>query len=156
LKVKLTLVCAAVAALAIPIAASAGSGTDRATGGGQVLIGTGGAGDTVAFTAQGTSEAARGEVQYVDREGGTGVGQTVRHGRVSCLRVEGNTAKIAGTWDQGGSFQLLVVDNGEGALAENDLVTVQNAQDPTCDEEDDDDEGPTALARGNAQVYDAP
>ena len=143
-------------ALAIPMAASAGSGTDRATGGGQVLVGSRGAGDTIAFTAQGTPDLARGEVQYVDRTGGTGQGQTARHGRVTCLRVSGNMAKMAGTWDQGGTFQLLVVDNGEGAMANDDMITIQDAQDPTCDQENNDNDGQTALARGNAQVYDAP
>jgi hypothetical protein len=157
-KLKLLLCLSGVFVLASPLAATAGSQTDRATGGGQVLVGTdGGAGDTIAFTARGTAEpgGARGQVQYVDRTGGTGIGQTVRHGTVSCLRVDGNTAKIAGTWDQGGTFQLLVVDNGQGAAADDDLVTVQNAADPTCNQEDNDDDNQVALARGNAQVYDA-
>jgi hypothetical protein len=144
-------------ALALPIAASAGSGTDRATGGGQVLIGSRGAGDTIAFTAQGTPDAASGQVQYADRTGGTGHGQNVLHGTVSCLRVQGNMAKMAGTWAQGGTFQLLVVDNGEGAMAtDSDMITLQDGQDPTCDQENNDNDGQTALARGNAQVYDAP
>lgn len=145
-------------ALALPIAASAGSGTDRATGGGQILVSSsGGAGDTIAFTAQGTPDVARGQVQYVDRTGGTGQGQVKKHGQVTCLRVSGNMAKMAGTWDQGGTFQLLVVDNGEGANATNsDMITLQDAQDPTCNQENNDNDGQTDLARGNAQVYDAP
>jgi len=154
LRAKLALLCVVAMALAAPLAI-AGSGTDRATGGGQILLGTQGAGNTIAFTARGTSDAATGNVQYVDRSAGTGQAQVTRHGRVSCLAVEDNMAKIAGTWDQGGDFQLLVVDNGEGALAENDIVTIQDNQDPNCEDEDDDDDGQTELGRGNVQVYDA-
>lgn len=158
MKLKLTLAVAAIAALAIPFVASAGSSTDRATGGGQILFSSKGAGNTIAFQAQGSETAATGMVQYINREAGKGRSQVKRHGAVTCLRVEGNTAKLAGTWEKGatGDFQLLVVDNGQGSLAENDLVTVQNNQDPTCSEEDDDDDASTELGRGNAKVYDAP
>jgi hypothetical protein len=151
---KLGLLVGAVAALALPAAvAQAGSGTDRATGGGQVLIGTrGGAGDTIAFQARGTQQAATGEVQYVDR---TDSGQTTAHGSVQCLAVNGNMAKLSGTWDSGGAFQVIVVDNGQGAAASDDTVTIQQVDDPSCEQEDNDDDDPTALARGNAQVYDA-
>jgi hypothetical protein len=159
MKKKLVLTCAMAAALAIPVVAEAGSGRDRVTGGGQVLVSTeGGAGDTIAFTAQAVDSVRKGEAQYVDRTGGTGQGQTTYHGDILCIRVEGNKAKLAGTWresDGGGSFQILVIDNGQGANSDDDLVTVQNLQDPTCDDEDDDDDAQTALARGNAQVYDA-
>jgi hypothetical protein len=153
-KLRLTLAGAALVALALPLVASAGSSTDRAQGGGQVLIGTrGGAGDTIAFTAQGTSSAATGQVQYVDR---TATGQTTFHGAVQCLMVSGNMAKIAGTWRAGGTFQLLVVDNGQGSAASNDLVTLQNNQPNDCANDNDDQDNETDLARGNAQVYDAP
>jgi hypothetical protein len=153
LKLKLSLACAAVVLLTVPLAASAGSSTDRATGGGQVLIGTrGGAGDTIAFTAKDRAENL-GQVQYVDR---TATGQTVRHGTVTCLDVMNNMAKIGGVWKQGGTFQIIVVDNGQGAAANDDVVTVQNGQPDNCAQEDDDDDNPIALARGNAQVYDAP
>lgn len=68
----------------------------------------------------------------------------------------GNVAKLAGTFREGGKFELLVVDNGEGAGAAGvDTVTIQRETDATCDTEDDDD-SPVGLARGNAQVYDAP
>jgi hypothetical protein len=143
--------------LAVPATiAFGGSATDRATGGGQILIGKS-AGHTITFTARGTADAATGQVQYINRAAGTGRSQVRRHGTVSCLRVDGNMAKLAGTWDQGGAgtFQLIVVDNGEGAAADPDIVTVQNMQDPTCDDEGDDDDGQTELGRGNAQVYDA-
>lgn len=141
-------------ALAIP-AASAGSNTDRATGGGQVLVGTRGAGDTIAFTARGTAATAQGQVQYVDRVGGTGRDQTTYHGTVLCLDVVGNTAKIAGEWRDGGNFQLFVKDNGEGGAVERDVVVIAPlADEPTCDFDEPTEENQTALARGNAQVYD--
>jgi hypothetical protein len=153
LKLRIALACAALVAFALPFVASAGSPTDRATGGGQVLIGTrGGAGDTIAFTAQDRTTNP-GQVQYVDR---TATGQTVLHGTVSCLAVSDNMAKIGGEWGAGGTFQIIVIDNGEGIAADDDVVTIQDGQDPTCDQEDDDDDDPIALARGNAQVYDAP
>jgi hypothetical protein len=156
MKIRLGLMCALAGALLVPVFAQAGSPTDRATGGGQVLVGDRGAGDTIAFTAQGTADAATGEVQYQDRDGGTGQAQTTYHGDVECLDVQGDTAKIAGTWEGGGPFQLYVVDNGEGSAANDDIVTViSNAPDPSCDFDDPDSDDQTALARGNAQVYDA-
>jgi hypothetical protein len=147
---------AAVGLLAAPMA-QAGSDTDRATGGGQVLVSTeGGAGDTIAFTAQGTPSGAKGEVQYVDRTGGVGTGAVRYHGTVTCLRVEGNTAKIGGTWDRStGTFQILVVDHGEGVADDDDVVELQNNTPNDCADDDDFDDADVALARGNAQVYDA-
>jgi hypothetical protein len=66
-------------------------------------------------------------------------------------------AEISGVWDNtGGAFQVFVVDNGQGAAAEDDAVTVTQLTTPTCDDDFPDDEDQTALARGNAQVYDAP
>jgi len=146
------------AAAAIPFAAitsgAANAGQeDAATGGGQVLVGTtGGAGDTIAFTAKGTADAGDGQVQYVDRTGGTGQDQVVYHGTVTCLSVTGNVAKISGTWTDGGTFGIYVEDNGEGHDA-TDIVTVLPDQ-STCDFDDPDDDEKVALARGNAQVRD--
>lgn len=137
-------------------AAAKGSRTDRATGGGQIMVGTRGAGDTIAFTAQGTPEAGKGQVQVVDRTGGTGQGQTKFHGTVTCLNVEGNMAKLAGTANDNGTFTLFVVDNGEGGNADSDLITLDRQSDPTCEFNDDDEDNAVDLARGNAQVYDAP
>ena len=138
---------------------------DKATGGGQILVSSdGGAGDTIAFTAQnlGTGDdAAKGQLQYIDRTGGTGVGQTRFHGTVTCLQVSGNTAKLGGivkndsTGDTSG-FTVVVEDNGQGAAADNDMIAFQRTSDPTCDRQDGDDDGNTDLARGNVQVYDAP
>lgn len=141
------------AASAVLVAGVADAGpTPKATGGGQVLVGTKGAGDTIAFTAQGTMEDGSGQVQYVDREGGTGNGQETYHGEVSCINVVGNTAYIAGVWRDGGTFQLYVEDNGEGAAADSDVVTLIPGE-SGCDFDEPDDEDKVALARGNAQVH---
>jgi hypothetical protein len=141
-------------AIAIPVAAAqAGSARDRATGGGQTAVSMQGAGNTIAFTAQDTSssgDAATGQVQYIQRVDG----QDKLHGTVSCLRVSGNTAKIAGTGADGRAFQLYVVDNGQGASADNDMIMFQVADQATCDFDPGNDV--PELARGNAQVYDAP
>jgi hypothetical protein len=150
----IVLAVAAAGLFAAPLA-QAGSDTDRATGGGQVLINTrGGAGDTIAFTAQETATGAKGQVQYVDR---TATGQTVHHGRVTCLVVDGTTATIGGTWERGatGGFEILVTDNGEGATA-TDMITIADVTTPDCGDPEQDEEDQIALARGNAQVYDAP
>ena len=152
-KKTITLVGVGVAGAALALSgASAFAGQeDAATGGGQILVGTeGGAGDTIAFTAQGTTEAAKGQVQYVDRDGGTGQGQTVMHGTVECIDVQGNEARIAGTWRDGGSFGLYVQDNGEGDGS--DMIAL--TPDLTDCAEDREDDDPTGLARGNAQVRD--
>jgi hypothetical protein len=144
---------AAVVALVVSPAAHAGSATDRAQGGGQVLIGTrGGAGDTIAFTAQGAESAATGDVQYVQR---TPTSQTVLHATVTCLLVNGNTAKLAGAWDQGGTFTIVAVDNGQGAAADDDMISINNGAEPNCSRDNNDQNNNTALARGNVQVYDA-
>lgn len=124
---------------------------DAATGGGQILVGSeGGAGDTIAFTAQGTADGAKGQVQYVDREGGTGQDQVVQHGTVTCIDVQGNVARIAGEWRDGGTFGLYVEDNGEGDGT--DMIAL--TPDLTDCAEDREDDDPTGLARGNAQVRD--
>lgn len=125
---------------------------DAATGGGQILFSSdGGAGNTIAFTAQGTADGARGQVQYVNREGGKGRSQVVKHGTVTCIDAEGTVARIAGEWRDGGTFGLYVQDNGEGAAADNDVVTIVPG---VSDCDFDDPDSPTMLARGNAQVRD--
>jgi hypothetical protein len=145
------------------IGAQAGAPFDRVTGGGQTDVDTtnGGAGDTLAFTARnekgGTTDAAQGNVTYIDREGGTGQGQVVYHGTVECLVVDGTSAFLAGAFegegDLAGPFQLAVQDNGEGG-DNTDAVTLTQVDTPTCDEDQHDEDAEGALARGNAQVYD--
>lgn len=166
MRIRNLLIAVAVLAIAIPGIASAGSAYDRATGGGQILVSSdGGAGDTIAFTAQntgGANDAAKGQIQVVDRTGGTGKGNVRLHGVVTCLRVEGNVAQMSGTVRKTNSadtspFILVVEDNGQGAAAaQADQIIFQRISDPSCDEDDVDDDGQTDLARGNAQVYDAP
>lgn len=142
-------------ALLVPTFASAGQ-EDRATGGGQIMVGSdGGPGSTIAFTARGTEDAARGQVQYVNREDGAGKAQTVQHGTVSCLYVSGNTARIAGEWRDGsGPFYMYVKDNGQGSSTESDIVALTSVSDSQC-ADDPQDDPKWALARGNAQVHDA-
>jgi hypothetical protein len=143
---------------ATALSAGAGSGTSRATGGGQILVpDEGGPGDTIAFTAQNrpgeTADFATGQVQYVDRET---AGQTVLHGVVSCLVVDDNMAFISGTWRQNGEFfQIFAEDNGEGAnAAESDMIVVTDmADDVGCDFDEPDDNDQLELARGNVRVY---
>ena len=150
---------AAVVVVALSVtAASAGSPNDRVTGGGQTLVGTSGAGNTIAFTAQSTSDGAKGQVQVVDRSAGTGQSQTRFHGIVDCLAVDGNRAEIIGHKrdDASDLFSVYVMDNGEGAAADNDVVLLNEDTDGQCGIDDDDDDGAVDLARGNAQVYDAP
>ena len=159
MRIRNLLIAVAVLAVAVPGMASAGSRTDRATGGGQTLLSTPGAGNTIAFTAQGTTDLAKGQVQFIDRSAGTGQSQVKFHGVVNCLLVEGNRAQISGeNRDTHAPFELSVVDNGEGAAASNDLILFDTTDvDGNCatDDSDDDDEPELALARGNAQVYDA-
>jgi hypothetical protein len=153
---------AAIAALALALVgttAFAGSPRDRATGGGQILVGTQGAGNTIAFTAQGTSSDATGQVQVVDRSGGKGQSQVKFHGIVDCLSVEVTAAEILGHKRDNPSdtFSLFVQDNGEGAAANADIIALDDTPaDSTCDVDPDDDDAAVDLARGNAQVYKAP
>ncbi len=160
MRVRWLAVLTALLAVAVPVTvAQAGSSTDRATGGGQVLVSSSGkgAGDTIAFTAQDSSEAIKGQLQYVDREGGTGQAQETFHYRVTCIRVEGNVAELGGAErDTGQPFNLVVEDNGQGAMAGNDMIMFdQSVNAPFCGDDESNDEPEVALARGNAQVFDA-
>ena len=137
------------AALAVSGTAALAGQQDAARGGGQILVGSeGGPGSTIAFTAEGTTEAARGQVQYVDRSGEE---QVVQHGTVSCVDVQGTVARVAGTWRDGGTFGLYVEDNGNGDGT--DIVALTPFNNTNC-ADDPEEENRTALARGNAQVWD--
>lgn len=152
---------AGVAGLALFVAphAVAGASVDRATGGGQTLVGSA-AGNTIAFQAQdvaATGTDASGTLQIVDRPGGTGQGQTVARGSVVCLQVKKNMAVLTGNWTSGleGTFKLAVVDNGEGAAADNDTIMLdEQSSDPDCSNNSNNNGSTVDLARGNAQVYD--
>jgi len=159
---KWLVVLGAIVALA-PMA-WAGSGTDRVTGGGQVNIGerNGGmsAGDTIALSAQGNYPAGSGQVQYIDRSGSD---QTVLHGVVGCLKVEGSppveTATLTGTWNQGGTFKIRVTDNdvGQPQNTATDVIEIQQPADTLdCGSfNSNNDDTNASLARGNTQVYNA-
>jgi hypothetical protein len=157
---KFLVVGAALAVVAVPATmAFGGSGRDRATGGGQILVGKG-AGDTIAFTGQQIapgSTAAKGEVQYIDRTGGTGKGHINFHGDVFCMQAVGNMAEIAYRpkgQPNGDIDQLYIVDNGEPNQGQ-DVVFIDEDPESQCAiQNNDNDDGDTALARGNAQVYD--
>ena len=151
---------AAMSLLAFPLVAEAGSPTDRATGGGQVLFSTdGGAGNTIAFNAHGGADP-KGQLQRIDRSAGTGQAQVRFHGVVDCYRqVNPTTAEFGGynrdnTADR---WTAVVTDNGEGAKATNsDMIMFEDTATDACQEDDNDDDNAVALARGNVQVYDAP
>lgn len=153
MKIMLGAAGAVAAVLAMPLLAQAGDG-DKATGGGQIVFASKGAGNTIAFTAQGTAEAAKGQVQFVDRSAGNGRSQVKYHGTVGCIDAVGNTAKVAGTLRNGDSFNLYVEDTGEGQ-GNADVIFFDSAADtPECDFDTPDDDELEALARGNAQVRD--
>ena len=138
------------AAISFSLVARAGTG-DKVTGGGQTDVGTQGAGDTIAFTAQTTNGVTAGQIQYIDRTGGTGQGQVVYHGTINCLTVSGSTADFSGVWDNdAGSFEVVVQDNGNGNGQ--DMIAIDPAaSNPSCsDSTKPSNNG--ALARGNAQV----
>ncbi|HUR84291.1 MAG TPA: hypothetical protein VMY78_03025, partial [Solirubrobacteraceae bacterium] len=152
MKLKAAVVCGAVVALAIPVTASAGNG-DKATGGGQVLLGDSGKASTIAFTAQGTTETAKGQVQFIDRSAGAGQNQTKYHGVVDCIEVTGNSAIIGGYRKKGDPndpetrFVLRVTDNGEPNQGQ-DLIQFDNESDAadTCGDDNDDSPPEWALA----------
>lgn len=147
--------CCLVLALWVPTTVGAASKTDRATGGGQILFATRGAGNTISFTAQGTSTDAKGQLQFVDRSAGKGGDQVVLHGEVTCIDAMGSTAKVAGVLRNGDTFNLYVEDTGEG-LGNSDVIFFNSmADDPTCEFDTPAEDDLEALARGNAQVYDA-
>ena len=154
----------AIVTAAFGSAAFAGSGTDRATGGGQILTPSGnggGPGDTLAFNAQarpGTGAGATGQLQYVTH--GNNGSNVAAHGTVSCLVVSTNgsgqgTADIAGTWTSGlsGNWELQVVDTGEGQ-GNADPVMWNSSDDGACNHNGSPTS--TSFGRGNVQVYDAP
>ena len=139
----------------------------KVTGGGQTLVGTTGAGSTIAFTAQSAGaegEAAKGQFQLQLRDG---TKETI-HGEVSCVVVysyteDGGMAVIGGQSRDGEDFRFDVVDGGEGRDA-SDMIRVsrggaardggdQGSDSALCDREDEQAE--TAFARGNVQVHKA-
>jgi hypothetical protein len=158
MKLKAAVTCGVVVALAVPAIASADAG-DKVTGGGQILVGTSGAGSTIAFTAQDRGGDISGQAQWIDRSAGTGQAQQKFHGVVDCLYVNGTYAELGGlrkktdgTGD-GNRFVIRVQDNGNGAGK--DMIEFDNKSGNFACGDDDDDEASLTLGRGNAQVRDA-
>lgn len=159
MRLRLSLVgLAAGTLLALPLTAGAGSGTDRATGGGQVLVSTdGGAGTTIAFNAHGGADP-KGQLQRIDRSAGTGQAQVRFHGVVDCYRqISANSAEFGGynRDNPADRWTAVVTDNGEGAGA-TDMIMFEDTAMDACEQDSNDDDNAVALARGNVQVYDAP
>lgn len=146
---------------------SAAPAVYKVTGGGQTLVGTTGAGNTIAFTAQSAGaegEAAKGQFQLQLRDGAK---ETI-HGEVNCVVVysyteDGGMAVIGGTSRDGEPFRFDVIDGGEGKDA-SDMIRVSRGDEAEdgddngsdsflCDEEDEQAE--TDFARGNVQVHKA-
>lgn len=161
MKLKHICAVAGMALVAIPASAAIAGNGDKATGGGQVLLGDSGKASTIAFTAQGTTDSAKGQVQFVERSAGAGRNQEKYHGVVDCIEVTGNMAIIGG-FERGGDaeneadrFVLRVQDNGEPNQGR-DLIQFDDQSDAadTCGDDDEDDAPEFALARGNAQVRD--
>ena len=143
----------------------------KVTGGGQTDIGTTGPGDTIAFNAQqedGVDEnsgftAAKGQVQFIDRDG-NGKIQAIWHGEVECLEaVEGTPAEdgaavFAGEWTNRQTgvsdlFEVYVEDHGEPNQGQ-DQILIEGMEETPCERDDDEDEEDTLdHARGNVQVH---
>ena len=153
LKLKFMLAIAGLAALAISSGTATAGNGDKVTGGGQILVGSN-AGSTIAFTAQGTTDTAKGQVQFIDRSVGKGQSQVKYHGIVDCVEVTGNFAVVGGLTRNGTPFTLRVVDNGQGSAAENDAVQFDTNSDMMCGDGEEDDAPEMSLGRGNAKVRD--
>ncbi|MHB8961126.1 MAG: hypothetical protein ACYDAN_16065 [Candidatus Limnocylindrales bacterium] len=148
---------------------SAAPAVTKITGGGQTMVpAEGGAGDTVGFNAQVDADGnVKGQFQYVDRTGGTGQGQQVAHGEVTCATVfsrpdeggAGGVAVFGGELRDGTAFRVDVTDNGAGN-ASTDLILVRTGADAEgdneglCDQEDEPEETPD-LNRGNVTIHKA-
>lgn len=164
---KRTVVCGAVLALGaggIGLAQAQAPSGYKVTGGGQAFpfeAEPSGAGDTLGFNAQQTAgeddPAARGQVQYVDREGGQQIANI--HGTVTCLLVQGEEdggqATIGGIITRGGEkgfFQLDVIDTGQENRGTDMILFQEVDEEPECDEPEDLEESPV-LARGNVTIH---
>jgi hypothetical protein len=132
----------------------------KVTGGGQIINeGASGPGDTLAFQAQqiegDDEDAARGQLQY---NGRTGDDPQKFHGLVTCLQVDGDFARLAGTkkseTGETGFFRLIVhdVDNDGPQNGTEMLLFNPDADDANCDEVDDEDYE-NELGRGNIQIH---
>jgi hypothetical protein len=157
LKLKMMVAIAGLAALALSSGSAYAGNGDKATGGGQILFSQSDLkASTIAFTAQGTTSTAKGQVQVIDRSAGGGQNATKYHGIVNCIEVTDNTAVIGG-YQRGhadNEFTLRVIDNGEPNQG-NDMIMLDRESDKTqCGEDKQQCNPDVSLARGNAQVRD--
>jgi hypothetical protein len=159
LKLKLMLAIAGLAALAITSGTATAGNGDKVTGGGQILVGSSGAGSTIAFNGQGTTTDAKGQIQSIDRSGGKG--QEVKiHVAVDCVEVDDAYGILGGFQKKNGKlttdrYTLRVVDGGEPNLGVDMIAFTPENDDARCgDPEADNEEPEVALGRGNAQVRD--
>src|SRR4051812_3627420 len=174
-KFTLFVLVAAIVPVGVAVAESTGL---KVTGGGQVLTATGnGAGNTIAFNAQQTAPAdentgeapAKGQLQVINREAGTGQSQEKFHGDVTCIREftpqsgpnQGQRFVRFGGFQQVRGqntdvpFTVDVQDNGEPNMGQ-DMIFFrqrQSGEDP-CDTSDQNtDLSNSSLARGNVQEH---
>lgn len=157
MKLKVMLVIAALALFAVSVGNAVADNGDKVTGGGQVIFSEGDVkASTIAFTAQGTTETAKGQIQFINRAEGAGQNQVKYHGVVDCLEVTDNYGVIGGhkRGDEENRFVLRVVDNGEPNRGA-DLIQFDNeSEDNACGDDEEDEDPEFALAHGNAQVRD--
>lgn len=156
-------VMAGVAIFAISSGSATAGNGDKITGGGQVVLDTENPGvrtSTLAFTAQGTDDAAKGQVQLIDRQAGTGRNSVRFHGVVTCVETgpgpdEENFGIAAGhkRGDESVPFVLRVIDNGQPSEG-TDLIQFDRGEDATntCGDDSDDAELSGQVAHGNAKV----
>ena len=171
---KAVLAVTAVLALALAAVAMAAPSPYKVTGGGQTFadgsVGPDGKptvkgpGDTISFqgfiAAQGVGDAS-GQVNIIDRSGGTGHFK----GTVTCAFLAsgdegGGYVELRGTGRKGNNpttqtFRVRIVDNGQGSAADNDMVTydLNNPGTDCSDHEDNGDDIEFQLARGNAKIH---
>lgn len=164
------------AALALGVSTAVATGAfaggqpqQTVNGGGQVLASSDatGAGDTIAFTAQGLStsdDSARGQFQYVPHASATPDNPKF-HGTVTCLQVDPATSDSPATARIGGvdrdttPFRLVVTDAGTGVQGADTILLQHPATEPgmgsLCDPQNGDDSGSLTLARGNVTIHKA-
>ena len=178
MKLKIVVAIAALAAFAISSGSATAGNGDKVTGGGQILVGSN-AGTTIAFTAQGTTSEAKGQLTIIDRgtfneSTGKGQAQEKFKGIVDCVetgQVDPQDANSAGFGVVSGferrnptnRFLLRVIDNGQGAAADSDMIDFEEGvtdDADTCkpfeeEEVEDSTDLRFDLGRGNAKVRDA-
>ena len=157
MKLRLMFALAGLAALAMTSGTATAGNGDKVTGGGQVIFSEGDVkASTIAFTAQGTTETAKGQIQFIDRSEGGGRDAVKYHGVVDCLEVTGNYGVLGGYKKRtgGNRFVLRVVDNGEPNQGADMIQFDNETEDNACGDDEDDSPPEFSLARGNAQVRD--